>query len=487
MSQAGDHEALEHRKESSWYDCQFVDQPHDQLQTKCPVCLCVLRDPCMVDCCGYSFCHTCINIVQQSERPCPLCNEQFTSYPDKRLCRILKGMKVYCAHAEAGCDWQGELGVLAEHLNLDPSIDTKTTGCIYSKVPCDYCGSLMERRNISHHHLEDCQQRPYSCDYCCDYYSTCENVTVNHWLVCPSRPISCPNECGVYPEKKNLQRHLSEQCEMAVIKCHFYGVGCEVTVERRSMQTHLENNVMTHLSLQSQFYGNRFVQLEGKIKDCESEIFELKKENALLKSRVQLFQEDKNLAVDVSKCKINSVDVPTPVQCPLRSTGGQDEGTCLEELQQLKSLLCVPPLQFTIHSVSKLQNDKQKWLSLPFYTYSQGYLMCLKVYCGGHSSSEGFDLSVYVCMMKGQYDDMLTWPFRGSITLQLMDQLQLKEHIIRTVTFHEGVGWEFSGRVVDCVMSGGWGILRFASLNKLVPNYLQNDCLQIKVDKITVA
>lgn len=239
------HNVAEQEKDGNGHDCHFVESPHHQLQTKCSVCLCVLKDPYMVDCCGYSFCHTCIKTVQDCEKPCPLCNEHFTAYPDKRLNRILKSMKVYCANAEAGCDWQGELGALSGHLNKNPSIDRKVVGCIYAEVTCDYCGVLMERRHLSHHHLEDCQHRPYSCDYCYDYQSTCENVIVNHWPVCPSRPMSCPNECGVYPERKNFQRHLSEECQVAIIKCHYCGVGCEVMVERKNMEAHLVTNVAT--------------------------------------------------------------------------------------------------------------------------------------------------------------------------------------------------------------------------------------------------
>ena len=469
-------------KGQNGYDCHFVDPPHDDnhLQTKCPVCLCILRDPYMVDCCGYSFCDLCIKVVEHCKKPCPLCNEQFKAYPDKRLHRTLKSMKVYCVHAGDGCDWQGELSLLNKHLNVDTSSD-KAVGCVYTLVPCDYCDTFMQRRHLSHHQLEECQQRPYSCDYCYNYNSTCENVTVNHWPVCPSRPVSCPNECGVYPERKNLLSHLNEECTMAVVNCHYCSVGCGVMVQRKNMQAHLANEVVTHLSLQSQFYGSMVAKLEGRIKACECEISELRKENSLLKSTLQQFQDEKSLAA-----KFNICTRVSEARCPLPVEEMPGNKTCIEDLEHLKSLLCVPPLQFTIHSVSTLQKAKLKWLSTPFYTHSQGYRMCLKVYCGGHSSSEGSDVSLYVCLMKGRYDDLLKWPFRGTVTLQLVDQLEQKDHIIHMVTFHENVGCEFSGRVTNNTISGGWGILKFASLDKLVPNYLQNESLQIKVDKITI-
>ena len=46
------------------YECIFVKAPPEVLQTECPVCLCVLKVPCLIDCCGNSFCKTCIQSVQ---------------------------------------------------------------------------------------------------------------------------------------------------------------------------------------------------------------------------------------------------------------------------------------------------------------------------------------------------------------------------------------------------------------------------------------
>lgn len=476
----------EHRPydERVGYDCRFVETIHAELQTKCPVCLCVLRDPHMVDCCGYSYCHMCIKKVQESERPCPLCNSPFTSYPDKRLCRSLKGMKVFCTHVERGCSWQGDLGMLDEHLNIDPSSDGKSIGCAYTRVRCDYCRAWLERRDVLHHQSDDCLQRPYSCDYCYEYQSSCENVRVDHWLVCSCRPVSCPNECGIYPERKNLKTHLGNDCPLALLECQFAGVGCKEVFVRKNMHTHLVEGVVAHLSLQSQFYQSCFVHLESKLTGCEAKIAELEKENASLKSTLDLV---KNAA---SNHGISGVDhseaASMPDICRLKL---QDDRTYtyMEELEKLKSFICIPPVQFTIHSVSHLQKDKLKWLSAPFYTHAEGYKMCLKVYPSGHSTSTGIDMSLYVCIMKGPYDDLLKWPFRGSVAIQLLDQLHCEHHLVRTVRFHDNVSVEFSGRVDDGdLLSGGWGMLKFASLNELVPKYLQNDGLQMKIDKILI-
>ena len=49
------------------YDCQFVDPPQE-LQTECAICLHVVREPYLVDCCGYRFCRVCIENVDTEAR-----------------------------------------------------------------------------------------------------------------------------------------------------------------------------------------------------------------------------------------------------------------------------------------------------------------------------------------------------------------------------------------------------------------------------------
>ena len=41
--------------ERGGYDCEFVERPKE-LETDCPICLLVLREPFQVTCCGNSFC-----------------------------------------------------------------------------------------------------------------------------------------------------------------------------------------------------------------------------------------------------------------------------------------------------------------------------------------------------------------------------------------------------------------------------------------------
>ena len=87
------------------YECIFVENPPQHLQIECSVCLCILKEPWLVDCCGNRFCRTCIQPIQSQHKPCPLCGVPFTnSVVDKQLQRTLSNLQVFCSHKEAGCD-----------------------------------------------------------------------------------------------------------------------------------------------------------------------------------------------------------------------------------------------------------------------------------------------------------------------------------------------------------------------------------------------
>ena len=53
-------------------------------------------------------------------------------------------------------------------------------------------------------------------------------------------------------------------------------------------------------------------------------------------------------------------------------------------------------------------NDFQQhtiWWSPPFYTHPQGYKMCLKVFPNGNRYGENTHMSVYINILKGEFDD----------------------------------------------------------------------------------
>ena len=141
------------------YDYDFVTAPPKSLE--CPICLLTFRDPHVISCCGNEFCQLCIERVQRDGKPCPLCNEpNFTTLLHKKLVREVNGLVVRCPQKELGCEWEGELGQVEQHLNPGAGLSS-SSGCGYVMVQCSFqCGAHLQRRMVGEHEMESCPKRP---------------------------------------------------------------------------------------------------------------------------------------------------------------------------------------------------------------------------------------------------------------------------------------------------------------------------------------
>lgn len=60
--------------------------------------------------------------------------------------------------------------------------------------------------------------------------------------------------------------------------------------------------------------------------------------------------------------------------------------------------------------------------SPPFYTSPHGYRLCLRAYLYGDGVGKGTHISLFVVLMKSEYDDILSWPFKHRVTLSIINQ-----------------------------------------------------------------
>ncbi len=134
-------------------------------------------------------------------------------------------------------------------------------------------------------------------------------------------------------------------------------------------------------------------------------------------------------------------------------------------------------------------HDNDPWHSDGFYTHPQGYKVCLRVDANGNGSGKGTHVSWFIFLMRGEFDNHLKWPFRGTVTITLLNQRQDKNHHTETFPFDDQS--KYAARVTSGERAdGGRGIYQFIPLSKLgykpATNcqYLVNDCLyfQVKVE-----
>ena len=86
-----------------------------------------------------------------------------------------------------------------------------------------------------------------------------------------------------------------------------------------------------------------------------------------------------------------------------------------------------------------LKESNTSWSSPGVYTYP-GYKFCLIVHPNGNNDGEGTHVSCYIRLIPGEYDDTLEWPFQGEVTVELLNQLEDKNHYETVVTFDQEYG-----------------------------------------------
>nr|XP_056716122.1 TNF receptor-associated factor 1 [Euleptes europaea] len=114
-----------------------------------------------------------------------------------------------------------------------------------------------------------------------------------------------------------------------------------------------------------------------------------------------------------------------------------------------------------------------------FYTARYGYKLCMRLYLNGEGRGKGTHMSLFLVLLRGEYDVLLEWPFTYKITFMLLDQNN-GDHL--TNTFHTDPTSPSSQRPV-ANMNEACGCPRFLSLAKLQSlkyTYLKDGTLFLK-------
>lgn len=156
-------------------------------------------------------------------------------------------------------------------------------------------------------------------------------------------------------------------------------------------------------------------------------MFQIQRINSKLS---QLNEVMTQLVTDVEQHKGTIAQMSTDVDSVTTSMPRYD--TILEELNlkiEILEVKCSTGVYvWKVNDLSRRMREARmgRTLSLyspPFYTSPHGYRVCLRAYLNGDGSGRGTHVSLYIVIMKSEYDDLLTWPFSHNITLSLINQV----------------------------------------------------------------
>ena len=218
------------------YKCEFIDTVPDDLY--CKKCALVARKLVIAECCGESYCHSCITEVLDQATPCPACkDDNFTVFQHKKSQKRINSLQVYCSMKERGCVWSGTLEKLDTHLD-----------CQYVDTFCPLnCKQTITKNNVDDHLAQHCVKRAYVCQFC-SFKATYEEVVDTHLPQCKYVPLDCSNRCGVTFERDFFEDHM-KMCRLEEVACEFRGVGCDGRFLREDRENHAHKNSDKHLTL----------------------------------------------------------------------------------------------------------------------------------------------------------------------------------------------------------------------------------------------
>ena len=205
---------------------------------------------------------------------------------------------------------------------------------------------------------------------------------------------------------------------------------------------------------------------------------------------------DKNIKVHLNKVSV-ALQSKTEQQ---QSINEQLQNVIEQQQKQIVALMYlnvqkplvpvfVPPPDIVMTDFEKHKEAGDWWYSPPFYSHIGGYKICLCVIANGYCDGKATHVSVFCNLNRGEYDDQLKWPFRGDITIQLLNQSNDEGYREKTVPFDDSVGDDIAGRVVRMEKAAGRGYYEFIAHNQLNTEnreYLKNDCLKLRISNICV-
>lgn len=97
------------------YDFEFLDSAM-ATDYQCMICHYVAKDPQQAQCCGATYCSSCITRSRSTRAECPNCRApSFILIQDEAQQQKINKLKIKCPH----CDWNGAVADIQTHTELE--------------------------------------------------------------------------------------------------------------------------------------------------------------------------------------------------------------------------------------------------------------------------------------------------------------------------------------------------------------------------------
>ena len=388
----------------------------------------------------------------------------------------------------------------------------------------------VERRQLAEHEREFCSQRELKCEFCGGAVRACDMNP--HLGECEEFPVDCPNGCEAAGETATRQMkrgavplHLAE-CPLQRVECPYREYGCGEEMERRQLDLHEREYMHTHFRLamkemkrkqieSTELKDAQILEANNKIncleklsavKDSEilsvnKEIKELKtlsiemkqkqtesnklKESQILEANnkikcLETLNKNKDLEIISVKKELEALSIETK-QKQTESSDKihflQKQNTLLTEA--LSSTLASGQFEWKIKGVKQKIEKKEDTHSDPFYV---GLYKCQGYIVWDYSNTG--EVGCFICIMKGEFDNKLKWPFIFRRKFVLFNQNRNEDnHILsREVTKDDLQKYPHCLQKPTEIRNKGFGTRSFISNTEiLTEKYCKDDSISLHI------
>lgn len=245
-------------------------------------------------------------------------------------------------------------------------------------------------------HLAECPRCEVYCTLCHDKQFMVRAQLEDHAKTCPMRQEHCPH-CSKLLMCTNMKEHTDYVCQEKAVDCP--NDGCDIVMKRKEL------------------FHHRLL--------CEKEV--------ILCSYSQAGCKEKLRRADM----LHHEDVEREYHMKLLSQ------------QNYKQYLFKVPFE------EREENSSEGWYLTP-----GGYKMSIR-YSNAEENDDGCDkyIEFSACIMKGENDRYLAWPFEENITvtIEVLNQIDDKTHYKMIIEFDNTVPDYYRHRVHDDEDTEGWG------------------------------
>ncbi|KAH9519291.1 TNF receptor-associated factor 5 [Bulinus truncatus] len=313
-------------------------------------------------------------------------------------------------------------------------------------------------------------------------------------LECVSQQDTCTKEISRVTQLSHQTRQMSNQSNENV-----GGLSEDIYIQ------------LEQIYVNSRTFAFKKAFLDSECKDfcheaMKKEILLLREENRVLKDKVQMLE---------GELKENSTQSKGHLSPPVHSWGGcsgvkssKSEGrlneagrvylgndtglafvvgkptpplptrVALPDIKHLEAIFKWTVTEYTRKLVEEQTNISAKQVSSPFYLSHCGYRCQLETYLNGNGTAKNRCMSVFLRVIKGDYDRNLVWPVNVNLEIVLINQSETRNESLKA----SGNQFQYqkpSG--VTGAESESWGLVEFVTHDVIRSrNYIRDDQIMFK-------